>query len=227
MSLRIPGLLAFIAAVALLAPGSAVSRPQQNELVGTVGPGFSIRLTKDGQPVKHLDVGEYTITVQDLSAIHNFHLRGPGVDMRTDVQEDNITVVWHVTFVDGVYTFQCDPHAAQGMKGQFAVGTATLPTPKPKAKTQKLTGRVGPGFTISLKKGGKKVKSLKAGTYKLAVRDQSAFHNFHLVGPGVNKKTRVAFRGTVTWTVRLRKGKKYSYRCDPHARNMKGSLRAT
>ena len=51
----------------------------------------------------------------------------------------------------------------------------------------KLTGTVGPGFTITLKKGTAKVKTLKAGTYKITVNDKSNIHNFHLKGPGVNK----------------------------------------
>jgi len=40
----------------------------------------------------------------------------------------------------------------------------------------------------------------------------------------VNRKTRVAFRGTVTWTLRLRAGT-YRFVCDPHARQMRGSFR--
>ena len=49
-------------------------------------------------------------------------------------------------------------------------------------------GSVGPGFTISLTKGGKKVTSLKAGVrYRFEVTDRSSAHDFHLSGPGVNK----------------------------------------
>ena len=39
------------------------------------------------------------------------------------------------------------------------------------------------------------MKSLKAGRYRIVVRDRSHLHNFHLTGPGVNKKTTVAFHG--------------------------------
>ena len=53
----------------------------------------------------------------------------------------------------------------------------------------KLTGTVGPGFTITLKKAGKKVTTLTAGTYSITVVDKSNIHNFHLRGPGgVNKE---------------------------------------
>ena len=78
-----------------------------------------------------------------------------------------------------------------------------------------LTGNVGPGFTITLTQKGKAVKILKAGTYKINVNDKSSMHNFHLFGPGVDKKTSVASTGTVVWTVKLTKGS-YTYQCDIH-----------
>jgi plastocyanin len=68
---------------------------------------------------------------------------------------------------------------------------------------------------------------LKAGRYRIVVRDRSRMHNFHLTGTGVNKRTLVGFRGTQTWTVTFRKGKVYRYVCDPHRTRMKGSFRAT
>jgi plastocyanin len=86
-----------------------------------------------------------------------------------------------------------------------------------------LTGTVGPGFTITLKNGTKAVKTLKAGTYKIKVSDKSNIHNFHLKGPGVDKKTSVSATGSQTWTVKLKKGK-YTFVCDPHASSMKGSF---
>ena len=90
----------------------------------------------------------------------------------------------------------------------------------------KLKGTVGPGFTISLKKGTAKVKTLKPGKYTITVADKSNIHNFHLKGPGVNKKiTSVPFVGSKTVTVTLKKGK-YTFVCDPHAlmASMRGSF---
>jgi len=46
--------------------------------------------------------------------------------------------------------------------------------------------------------------ALKTGTYTIKVSDLSPEHSFHLSGPGVNKKTGVAFKGNVTWTVMLK-----------------------
>ena len=87
-----------------------------------------------------------------------------------------------------------------------------------------LRGTVGPGFTITLKTAqGTVVRKLKAGTYTIRVRDLSPIHNFHLFGPGVNKKTSVQNTGSATWTVRLKAGV-YRYHCDPHRTLMHGSF---
>lgn len=95
------------------------------------------------------------------------------------------------------------------------------------AKTTGLTGEVGPGFTVEVKKGGKDLKTIKAGTYRIKVEDKAAIHNFHLMGPGLNKKTGVAFKGDTTWTIKLKPGR-YTYQCDPHAAmGMKGHFRVT
>ena len=95
------------------------------------------------------------------------------------------------------------------------------------AATPKLNGTVGPGFTITVKRNGVKLRSLKAGKYTLVVNDRSDFHNFRLRGPGLNRAlTSVAFTGTKTVTVTLRAGT-YTYVCDPHASSMRGSFRVT
>ena len=105
----------------------------------------------------------------------------------------------------------------------LAVLVAALAAPSAFAKTPTLNGVDGPGFTITLTQGGKKVKALKAGSYTIAISDKSNIHNFHLTGPGVNKKTGVGFKGNQTWKVTLKKGV-YRYVCDPHRTIMKGSF---
>ena len=91
------------------------------------------------------------------------------------------------------------------------------------AATPTLNGTVGPGFTITLTKGGAKVTKLAAGTYTIKIADKSNIHNFALKGPGVSKATSVPAKGTFTWKVTLKKGK-YTYVCAPHATIMKGSF---
>ena len=115
-----------------------------------------------------------------------------------------------------IATFAIALTAALGITlGAHAANTASTAT--------KLSGVDGPGFTITLKQGSKKVTSLKAGAYTIVISDKSNIHNFHLKGPGVNKSTSVPKTGTTTWKVTLKKGK-YTYVCDPHAAAMKGSF---
>ena len=91
------------------------------------------------------------------------------------------------------------------------------------AKTAKLTGTVGPGFTITLAQGGKKVTKLKAGTYTFVIADKSSIHSYGLDGPhGFAKDfTSVPFKGTKTFTVKLKAGK-YKYYCSAHESTMFG-----
>ena len=106
------------------------------------------------------------------------------------------------------------------------LGAALVVVASASAAVPTLKATDGPGFTITLKKGTTKVTKLKAGKYKIVVRDLSNLHNFHLTGPGVNKKTGVTAKGTFTWTVTLKKGT-YKFLCDPHAAIMKGSFKVT
>ena len=41
------------------------------------------------------------------------------------------------------------------------------------------------------------MQKLKAGTYIFKINDKSSIHNFHLTGPGVDKKTSVGGQGTI------------------------------
>ena len=96
------------------------------------------------------------------------------------------------------------------------------------ATAPKLTGVVGPGFTITLTQGGKKVTTLKAGTYTFVISDKSANHSYGLDGPNGWSKdfTSVSFVGTKSFTVTLKKGK-YKYYCTPHESFMFGNFTVT
>ena len=104
------------------------------------------------------------------------------------------------------------------------VALALPPTGFALLSATKLGGTTGPGFTITLKKAGKKVTTLKPGKYTITVSDKSSSHDFVLKGPGVTKRiTGVGFKGTKTATVTLKRGK-YTYYCTPHKSFMKGSF---
>ena len=106
------------------APGTP-SSDEGRQLVGTVGPGFSISLAQDGQAVTSamtLRPGVYWLTVHDLSDRHNFHIFGPdGLDevVTTVPYVGDATV--KILVKHGTVTFQCDPHSAT-MHGSFTVG---------------------------------------------------------------------------------------------------------
>jgi hypothetical protein len=105
-------------------PGSSASKDGR-QLYGDVGPGFTIHLLDaDGNPVTSLRPGVYWLNVHDASNRHNFHIFSTDGDVN-----DVVTTVPFVGDVTGVklllkhgdYVFQCDPHAATGMKGTFTV----------------------------------------------------------------------------------------------------------
>ncbi len=93
------------------------------------------------------------------------------------------------------------------------------------ATVTNLKGTVGPGYSISLTKAGKKVKTLKAGTYKITVADKSPSHNFTLekeTKPNIEKHvSATGFTGTKTITVKLVKGH-WKYYCSVHEPQMYG-----
>jgi hypothetical protein len=209
-------LLVLVIVVALAATGTASA---QDELIGTIG-SSSISLVKaSGGTFSTLAPGTYTLTVRDQSAEHNFHLVGPGVNIATEIEFVG-TRTFTVTFREGSYIYSSD--ADSYISGSFRAGTTTTTTTT--TTTNRLVATVGPGFTITLTRGGRKVTRLKPGTYTIAVRDRAAIHNFHLRGTGVNKATGVAFVGTRTWKVKFVRGL-YRYQCDPHADHLRGSFR--
>jgi plastocyanin len=200
-----------VAAVSIPAAATGSSSAPNVTLTAVVGPGFNISLKNaDGSNVTRLDPGTYDISVSDNSIEHNFRLRGPGVDQDSGVEATG-TLSWTVTFTDGNYTFICEVHPVQ-MKGGFAVGNAPPPPTPPGALSGKVTAR-----TITLNNAGSRVRSLTENTYKVTVNDSSKKQNFHLTGPGVNKKTGVAAKARKTWTLSLKPGK-YTYRSDKNRR---------
>jgi plastocyanin len=103
-----------------------------------------------------------------------------------------------------------------------AVALAAAPAPA-RVRAGALVGTVGPGFTITLTQSSSRVTMLKAGSYRFVIHDKGKIHNFHLIGPGINRATTVAGTGTMTWMLTLRKGR-YHYECDVHKTTMNGNF---
>lgn len=220
---RILRVLVVSAAVAVALSLAAPAGAANPKLFGVVGPGFNISVRDaNGVRVTNVEPGTYDIEVEDASEEHNFHLTGPGVNRATSVDFVG-TVTWTVTLSNGTYVYICDPHATT-MRGSFTVGPPPVSTPPPRPRTVKLVATVGPGATIALRRAsGALATRLQPGLYSITVRDRSARQNFHLIGPGVNRRTGVSSRGTVTWQVRL-KAATYRYVSDA-SRALRRSVR--
>lgn len=96
------GLTTILATLALAS--STFATTKTNTLTGTVGPGFTITMSK-----KTVKAGTYVITIHDRAAIHDFHLTGAGVNKKTSVSGTG-TTKWTVKLKKGIYHFVCDPH---------------------------------------------------------------------------------------------------------------------
>ena len=95
------------------------------------------------------------------------------------------------------------------------------------AAANPLSGRTGPGLSITVTKAGKKVTRLRPGRYTITVSDRSAAHDFILNGPGIRNRrvTGLGFTGRRSITVTLRRGR-YEYYCQPHRSiGMRGFIR--
>ncbi|HEX6699889.1 MAG TPA: plastocyanin/azurin family copper-binding protein [Gaiellaceae bacterium] len=205
--LRLSLAAAFAVAIAPLPAGAAHrDNPVLDAIVGT-NDAFEITLNDgSGQKVFVLAPGTYTVVVHDRSRIHNFHLASntdPTVDFRTDVEfvgDQTFTVTFH----DNTrYAYACEPHW-QTMNGSFFVtsrSSSPPPPPPPPAPVRRLTGTVSAGGAVSLDRS-----SVTAGRYRLTVTDRSKRQNFHMVGPGLDRRTGAKFVGVVRWNVKLVRG---------------------
>jgi plastocyanin len=109
--LKITALAALTAVVALILALPALAATPVFK--GTVGPGFTIKMTT--KPTK---AGKIKLVINDRSNVHNFHLTGPGVNVKTSVPTVG-TKTFTITLKKGTYKFICDPHPF--MKGSFTV----------------------------------------------------------------------------------------------------------
>ena len=110
---------AFLAALAVALPGG--SQAATPKLVASVGPGFTISLTTAaGKKVTVLKPGAYSISVRDKSPVHDFRLRGPGINKVLSGVSAVGTKTVTVRLRAGRYQFTCQPHAS-AMHGAFSV----------------------------------------------------------------------------------------------------------
>ncbi len=137
------------AAAATTATGTASA---DNTLTGTVGPGFTISLQKDGADVTTLPVGTYSFVISDQSTNHNFALVRPDgtlIALTTVNSMGSITVTVELTA--GTWGFKCQPHEAT-MNGSFTVIQASSGEPT-RARLSVTIDGSGAGSVISVPAG--------------------------------------------------------------------------
>jgi len=211
-------LVPLVVALAVL-PLPAGAAPRENPVLDAiVGTNDAFQITLNdatGAKVSIIPPGTYTVVVHDNSAIHNFHLasnQDPTVDFRTDVDFVG-TKTFTVTFRPATrYAYACEPHW-QVMNGTFLTEPAggsppPPPPPPPPPKPRGLTAVVTASGKVVLSR-----TSVQPGRYRVTVSDRSARDNFHLRGPGVDRRTGMAFRGSALWTLKLVRGT-YAYGSD-------------
>jgi plastocyanin len=203
--------IALAAALAVVPLPAGAARRDNPVLEGIVGTNDAFDITLNdasGEKVSRLAPGTYTIVVHDRSAIHNFHLasnQDPTVDFRTDVDFVG-DKTFTATFRPGLeYAYACEPHW-QVMNGKFVVNLASSsppppPPPPPVPKVRRLSATVSAGGAVAMSRS-----KVAPGRYLVTVRDRSKRDNFHLAGPGVNRRTGAAFMGVATWKVSLARG---------------------
>ena len=113
------GLLALLLVVLIIAPAQAAVP----KLIGTVGPGYTIKLTSGGKKATKVKAGKYTFVIADKASIHNFVLEqvsgGKWEKQLTSVSfvgTKNVTV----TLKRGKWKYYCAPHESM-MFGFFTV----------------------------------------------------------------------------------------------------------
>jgi hypothetical protein len=127
--------MAIVAAAATVGAALALTavaggRTNVTALRATVGPGFTITLTKKGARVTRLAPGLYRITVSDRSAIHNFKIeKSHGGEFERTVTSVPFRGVRTITvrLTAGRWEYYCPPHE-RAMKGHFTVGSAAAGT---------------------------------------------------------------------------------------------------
>ena len=110
------------AGVALALSSVSGARTSVTLLRGTVGPGFTINLTKQGHKVTRLAPGMYRIIVSDRSGIHNFKLEKSDGAFERRVTTVGFTGSRTVTvrLTRGRWEYYCEPHESS-MEGHFTV----------------------------------------------------------------------------------------------------------
>ena len=110
--IRLTALAAVVTALLLAGSAGAVTHPK---LVGVVGKNnaSTISLKFNGNKVRTLKAGTYTLVIHDDSASHDYLIRRPsGKSSRFTTLQFVGTKTFTITLVPGKYKAYCQPHEA-------------------------------------------------------------------------------------------------------------------
>ncbi|MCZ3389334.1 MAG: hypothetical protein LH645_09525 [Actinomycetia bacterium] len=113
------------------------------------------------------------------------------------------------------------PTVASHEHGHFRVLATDVAVDRMRGRLPTLKGKVTDGLAITISQD-----AVPAGRYRIVVDDQTANHNWHIRGRGVDQSTSVTGTGRTVWRVRLRVDT-YSIHCDVHPQTMRTSLTVT
>ena len=157
------------------------------QLVGTVGPGFTIVMTDAlGKKLDVVTAGRYQVLVHDEADIHNFVLGKKETGERpitTDVEFVG-DETFMVNLTPGHWVYACSPHF-QTMFGSFVVVPATPPA-APRADDARDPDRH--------RRAPERRRAPPRGQYAISVTDRSKTRGFRLAGPGVARRDREGIR---------------------------------
>jgi plastocyanin len=111
-------------ATALVISGAALSQGTAiPKLKGTVGPGYTIKLTRNGAKVSSVKAGKYTFAIADKSSFHNFTIeqeKGGKFEKHLTGTAFTGSKTATLTLKRGKWKYYCSNHEAQ-MFGYFTV----------------------------------------------------------------------------------------------------------
>ncbi len=194
------------------APGPTVTLSDGTDVGAASAPGTII------------PAGTYNVDIAVTSGTANFQLSGPGVDL---TYTEPTEAVFALTLAPGatyVYSDLSDPESTTRFFSTTSTVAATTPAPAPpvsggeqsntdvvgssNGSTLTLTATVSAESGAALTDGGRAVKTLAAGRYRIRVADLSRKAGFVLVAPSGKRiaLTSNAFVGSLTRTLTLTKG---------------------
>jgi hypothetical protein len=125
-----------------------------------------------------------------------------------------------VSRLTAVSSAQAGPRRLNVSRALFAAALVAVATALPAAANApqslivpRLYAKVSASRISVTNQSGARVRLLQRNEYRIVVSDSTTAQNFHLTGPGVNRKTGVAATTKTTWMVQLSPGR-YVFRSD-------------